>query len=313
MKRTTRDYLLIVLKGIGMGAADVVPGVSGGTIAFITGIYEELIRSIKSINLSSLKLLLKGELSGFWEAINGWFLVSVAAGIGISVLSLAKGLKFLLDHHPILVWSFFFGLIIASAVYVARDIKKWSFTTILSVLIGIVIAYFITIVTPASANTNYSFVFLSGAIAICAMILPGISGSFILVLLGMYRFILGALSDLNLPVIILFLAGALIGIVVFSNVLAWLLKRFYTQTIALLSGFMIGSLNKVWPWKKVVETFTDRHGEIKPLVEHNILPSHYQAATGAAPLFTYAVILVLAGFALIFVIEGLTKGLKKQK
>ncbi|WP_163707104.1 DUF368 domain-containing protein [Mangrovibacterium lignilyticum] len=311
MKRTLKEYLLVTLKGMGMGAADVVPGVSGGTIAFITGIYHELIDSIKAVNLKTVRLLFGGQFKAFWEAINGTFLVSLLLGIGISVLSLAKGLKYLLENHPILVWSFFFGLIVASAIYVAKDIKEWKTGTYISLIIGVIIAYLITVVTPAEANTAYPFIFLSGAIAICAMILPGISGSFILVLLGMYKFILGSLSELNLPVIGVFLVGAAVGIISFSNVLSWLLKRYYNQTIALLAGFMIGSLNKVWPWKQVLETFVDRHGEVRPLIETNILPGNYLALTGQNAQLAYALMLAAAGFALIFVVEGLTKNLKK--
>ena len=302
---------MITLKGIGMGAADVVPGVSGGTIAFITGIYQELIDSIKSVNLHTLKLLFTGKLRQFWAEINGNFLVALLLGIGISVLSLAKGLEYLLNHHPILIWSFFFGLIIASAIYVAKDISHWKAGTFLSLATGAVVAYFITVLAPAEAHTSLGFVFLSGSIAICAMILPGISGSFILVLLGMYKFILGAISTFNLPVIGVFLVGAVLGIIVFSNILSWLLKRFYDLTIALLAGFMIGSLNKVWPWKEVVETFTDRHGEIKPLVEANILPTNYEAITGQSPQILFAIGLAIVGFALIFVIEGISKKINK--
>lgn len=290
-----------------MGAADVVPGVSGGTIAFITGIYEELINSIKSINLKAAKLLFSGKTAEFWKAINGTFLMSVILGIGISVFSLAKGLKYLLDHHPVLIWAFFFGLIIASAVYIARTIKSWNFISVISGVAGIIIAYFITVIAPAEANTTYWFIFISGAIAICAMILPGISGSFILVLLGMYKFILDAVGNLQITVILTFLAGAAIGIVAFSNVLSWLLKKYHNQTIAMLAGFMLGSLNKVWPWKQITETFIDRHGEIKPLVEKNILPGTYEQITGHNALLIWAILLAIAGFALIFVIEGLTK------
>lgn len=313
MKRTLKEYLLITLKGMGMGAADVVPGVSGGTIAFITGIYQELIDSIKSVNFVTLKLLVTGKFKAFWEAVNGTFLISLLFGIGISVLSLAKGLKYLLDHQPILIWSFFFGLIIASAIYVAKEIKQWKISTVLSLLAGTVIAYAITVITPAEANTSYGFIFLSGSIAICAMILPGISGSFILVLLGMYKFILGSVSEFNLPVIAIFLMGAAIGIVIFSNILSWLLNKYYTQTIALLAGFMVGSLNKVWPWKQVVETFVDRHGEVKPLIEQNVLPTNYLELTGNNPQMAYALLLAAFGFALIFLIEGLTKKLIKKQ
>jgi putative membrane protein len=311
MNRTVKDYSLITLKGIAMGAADVIPGVSGGTIAFITGIYEELIDSIKSINLTAIKLLLTGKFAEFWKAVNGTFLLSLLTGIAISIISLAKGLKYLLDHHPILVWSFFFGLVVASAIYVARTIKNWSPATIISGIAGIIIAYFITVITPAEANTTYWFIFLSGAIAICAMILPGISGSFILVLLGMYKFILEAVGNFEIAVILTFLAGAAIGIISFSNLLSWLLKKYHNITIALLAGFMIGSLNKVWPWKKVVETFTDRHGEIKPLMEENVLPGTYEQITGNHSFLIGAIALAALGFVLIFVIENIANRLKK--
>ena len=311
MNRSIKDYLLITLKGIGMGAADVVPGVSGGTIAFITGIYQELIDSIKSVNLRTLKLFFTGKFKQFWIEINGNFLIAVVIGIGISVLSLAKGLEYLLNHQPILIWSFFFGLIIASAIYVAKDISHWKAGTFLSLTVGAVMAYFITVLAPAETHSSYGFVFLSGSIAICAMILPGISGSFILVLLGMYKFILGAVSNFNLPVILIFMMGAAIGIILFSNLLSWLLKKYYNLTIALLAGFMVGSLNKVWPWKEVVETFVDRHGEVKPLVEQNVLPTNYEAITGNNPQMLWAIALAIFGFALIFIIEGISKKLNK--
>ncbi len=307
MIRNTKNYLLLILKGMGMGAADVVPGVSGGTIAFITGIYEELIDSIKSINLNALKLFFSFKLAAFWKAINGNFLVSVLLGIGISIFSLAKGLEYLLHHYPILVWAFFFGLIVASAIYIARTIKKWDAGTVIAGVLGIVVAYFITIISPAEANTTWLFIFISGSIAICAMILPGISGSFILVLLGMYKFILSAVGDLNIPVLLVFIAGAAIGIIAFSNLLSWLLKNFHNLTIAVLSGFMVGSLNKVWPWKHVTETFIDRHGEVRPLAEKNILPGTYENITGSESWLLGAILLAIVGFALIFVVEGLTK------
>ncbi len=307
MNRKTKDYLLLTLKGMGMGAADVVPGVSGGTIAFITGIYEELIDSIKSVNLNALKLFFSFKFAAFWKAINGNFLVSVLLGIGISIFSLAKGLEYLLHHYPILVWAFFFGLIVASAIYIARTIKKWNAGAVIAGIAGIVVAYFITVISPAEANTTWLFIFISGSIAICAMILPGISGSFILVLLGMYKFILSAVGDLNIPVLLVFIAGAAIGIIAFSNLLSWLLKNFHNLTIAVLSGFMVGSLNKVWPWKEVTETFVDRHGEIRPLAEKNILPGTYENLTGNEAWLLGAILLAVFGFALIFVVEGFTK------
>ncbi len=307
MSRKTKSYLLLTLKGMGMGAADVVPGVSGGTIAFIAGIYEELVNSIKSINLNALKLFFSGKFAAFWKAINGNFLLAVVLGIGISIFSLAKGLEYLLHHYPILVWSFFFGLILASAIYVGGSIKRWKAGTIIAGIAGVVVAYFITAISPAEANITWFFIFISGSIAICAMILPGISGSFILVLLGMYKFILGAVSDLNIPVLLVFIAGALIGIIAFSNLLSWLLKNYHNLTIATLTGFMIGSLNKVWPWKEVTETFIDRHNVVRPLTERNILPATYENLTGNQAWLAGALLLAIVGFGLIFAIESLTK------
>ena len=260
MKRNLKDYGLLVLKGMGMGAADVVPGVSGGTIAFIVGIYEELIDSIKSINGASLKLLFTGKIAAFWKAINANFLLSIIAGIGISIFSLAKIITWLLTDHPILVWSFFFGLVLASTWFVSKDIKKWDWKTILSYIIGIVIAFYITVATPAETPSNLFFIFLCGAIAICAMILPGISGSFILVLLGKYFYIMEAVKTFNIPVMLVFICGAAIGITSFSRVLSFALRRFHDITISVLAGFMLGSLNKVWPWKETIETYTDSHG-----------------------------------------------------
>ena len=309
--RKLKDYVLLFLKGLAMGGADVVPGVSGGTIAFITGIYEELINSIKLINLIAIKLFFTGKFAEFWKAINGSFLISVLIGIGISIFSLAKGLEYLLNNFPILVWSFFFGLIVASAIYVARSIEKWDIGAVIAGIAGIAVAYFITVITPAEANTNYWFIFLSGSIAICAMILPGISGSFILVLLGMYKFILEAVGDMKIAVIGTFMAGAAVGIIAFSNVLSWLLKKYHNLTISVLAGFMVGSLNKVWPWKEVTETILDRHGELKPIAERNILPGTYEQITGNEALLIGAIISVVAGFALIFVVEGIGKKFKK--
>ncbi|MDR1403607.1 MAG: DUF368 domain-containing protein [Tannerellaceae bacterium] len=249
MNRGLKDYGLIMLKGIGMGAADVVPGVSGGTIAFIAGIYEELLDSIKSIDGNSLKLLFTGKASAFWKAINGNFLLTLVSGIAISIFSLAKLITYLLENQPVLVWSFFFGLVLASTLFVSKDIKKWDWKTILSFAVGGVIAYYITVATPAKTPDGLWFIFLCGAIAICAMILPGISGSFILVLLGKYYHVMEAVKNLDIVIILVFICGATIGITSFSRLLSCLLRRLHDLTIAVLAGFMLGSLNKVWPWK----------------------------------------------------------------
>lgn len=297
MERKLKDYAVLALKGMGMGAADVVPGVSGGTIAFIVGIYDELINSIKSINMETLKLLFTGKLTAFWKGINGSFLVSILLGIGISVFSLAKVITWLLTDHPVLVWSFFFGLVLASTWFVSKDIKEWNFKTILSFIIGAAVAYYITVATPAETPSGYWFIFLCGAIAICAMILPGISGSFILVLLGKYFFVMEAVKTLDLVIIAIFGAGAVIGITTFSRVLSFALKNFRNITLSVLTGFMLGSLNKVWPWKETVETYVDSHGVVKPLIEANIMPNQYVLE---------AVVLMVVGFLAVYILEKLS-------
>lgn len=297
MERKLKDYLFLALKGMAMGAADVVPGVSGGTIAFIVGIYDELINSIKSINAHSIKLLFTGKITAFWKAINGNFLCSLLLGIGISVFSLAKLITYLLVHEPVLVWSFFFGLVLASTWFVSKDIKEWNWKTITGFILGALVAYYITVATPAETPTNLLFIFLCGAIAICAMILPGISGSFILVLLGKYFYIMEAINTLDLVILGVFAVGAFLGITSFSRVLSYALKNFRNITLAVLTGFMLGSLNKVWPWKEVVQTYVDRHGEVKPLVESNILPNE---SVGEA------VALMVVGFALVYILEKMS-------
>ncbi len=305
---TLKDYALVLLKGLAMGAADVVPGISGGTIAFITGIYQELLDSLRSINLDSARRLFSEGPLAFWQAINGPFLLALLLGIGIGIFSLARVFTFLLEHHAVLLWAFFFGLILASAIYVARQLS-WSMANAAMGIAGAVFAFSITLVTPAETTHALWFVFLSGLIAICAMLLPGISGSFILLLLGQYGFIMGAISDLNLVIIMVFGTGAAIGLLAFSHLLSWLLDRYPDLTIALLTGFMIGALNKVWPWKQVVDTYLDRHGEVKPLVEVNVLPGQFIGD----PQLPWVIVLASLGFALIFVLEGMSKLLKRNE
>lgn len=304
MNRTFKDYALLTLKGIGMGAADVVPGVSGGTIAFIVGIYEELIDSIKSINLTSLKMLCSLKFSRFWKAVNGNFLLAILSGIGLSVFSLAKLITYLLVQEPVLVWSFFFGLVLASIWFVSREVAQWNAKTVIAFAAGAVAAYAITITTPAETSNDLWFIFLCGAIAICAMILPGISGSFILVLLGKYFFIMDAVKSLKISVLLVFAGGSVIGISLFSRALSYALHRFHDITIAILSGFMLGSLNKVWPWKETIETYIDRHGVAKPLIETNILPDRQ---------LWEAIGLAFAGFAIVYLLERLSLKNKKEK
>lgn len=291
MERKLKDYTLITLKGIGMGAADVVPGVSGGPIAFIVGIYDELIETIKSFNLKNARLFFTGHWVRFWRNVNGNFLFSLLLGIGISVFSLAKIITWLLMDYPVLVWAFFFGLVLASTWFVGKDIKEWNWKTVLTFIAGAVIAYYITIATPAETSTHPLFIFLCGAIAICAMILPGISGSFILVLLGKYFYIMEAVKTLDFTVLFLFAVGAFIGITGFSHLLSYALRHFRNMTLSTLTGFMLGSLNKVWPWKTITD---NSHG--MP-IETNILPDSYMVEAG---------VLMLVGFLLVYVLEKLS-------
>ncbi|MBW7465793.1 putative membrane protein [Pontibacter aydingkolensis] len=305
-RRSLKEYLLLFSKGVAMGAADVVPGVSGGTIAFITGIYEELLNSIRSVNGEAVKLLFKFKLLDLWKHINGNFLVVLISGILFSIALLARLVLFLLNDYPELLWSFFFGLIVASAVVVGKKISRWTLGVILAGLIGTALAYYITVATPTQTPESYWFIFVSGAIAICAMILPGISGSFLLVLLAKYEFILNAVKDLKADIILVFGLGCITGILSFSHVLNWMLKHYHNVTVALLTGFMVGSLNKVWPWKQTLETYTDRHGEVKPLVQENVLPGVYESVVGRESYLVYGIALALFGFFLVYLIDKFT-------
>lgn len=283
---------------MGMGAADVVPGVSGGTIAFITGIYEELINSIKSIDLDAARLFFTGRWKSFWKKINGNFLLAVFSGIFISVLSLARALEYLLEHQPVMIWSFFFGLVLASSYVVSRKITHWKYPKVVALVGGIGIAFYITSVTPTTTTDASWFVILSGGLASCAMILPGISGSFILLLLGKYSFALHAVNERIILDLLLLGVGAVAGLILFANLLSWLLKKYHDITIAVLVGFMIGSLNKIWPWKETLETIVV-DGNMKPLVEKNILP----VPGDSTDHFWMALLLMAAGIATILLIE----------
>ncbi|MCV9385506.1 DUF368 domain-containing protein [Reichenbachiella ulvae] len=300
--KSIKYYVLLFLKGMGMGSADVVPGVSGGTIAFITGIYEELLASISSFDLDAFKLLTKFKFKELWKHINGQFLLPLIGGILVSVVSLAKIISHLLETQPIMIWSFFFGLVIISSISVAKEISKWNALVVLSGLVGIAIAFLITIITPATTPNGLWFIFISGAIAICAMILPGISGSFILLILGKYAYIVDALNDLDFGVIIVFALGCITGLLSFSRAISWFLKKFHNYAVALLAGFMIGSLNKIWPWKKPIR-FELIHGEQVPTLEKNILPTQYLEETGNNPMIVQAILFMALGFMLVIILE----------
>ena len=328
MQRRLKDYLFISLKGVAMGAADAVPGVSGGTIAFISGIYEELVTTISNVDFSLFKTLKKEGILPFWKQLNGNFLLALLTGIIISFISFMRLAKFLLEEHPLLIWSFFFGLIIASIYFVGKQIKKWSSSTIIALIAGAVIAFYITGLPSLASNTNSYFLFIAGAIAICAMILPGISGSFILVILGAYKTLSDAFHDFDIKKIALFASGAVVGLLSFSRVLKWLFKNYHNLTLALLTGFILGSLNKVWPYKKTLKVMEDTTGNIidfetvsnfgtlgiyqksiqnfdsyKMVIEQSISPSYYAEINQVNAQLPLAIGLMVVGFLTIFILE----------
>lgn len=298
MSRTTKENILLAFKGMAMGAVELVPGVSAGTIALLTGIYEEFIDALKAFS-TVFPILKKDGIKGAWNHINGNFLLVLCSGMAVGIIALLKVIKHLLEFQPIPIWSFFFGLIIVSSIYVGKTVVKWKIPQFIALLLGTILVYWITGSAPSEASSSLIFVFVAGMLAICAMILPGISGSFILVLLGMYIFIIESLSELNIAVIAVFGLGCIIGLVSFTHLLSYLLKKHHDITLALLTGFMIGSLNKIWPWKRTLSTMVDRHGETVPMLQENILPQ----AMEVDPQLGIAVTCSIAGFLLIFVIE----------
>ena len=304
--RNLLSYIIISLKGVAMGAADVVPGVSGGTIAFISGIYEELITSINGINFSKYKVLRNEGFKSFWSAINGNFLLALFSGIFISVFSLAKMISWLLVNQPILLWSFFFGLVLASIFFIARDIENWNLGTITAFVLGAGIAYYITTLPPSENTHSLLYLFLSGALAVCAMILPGISGAFILVLLGSYKTILDAVHQRELYTIATVAVGAVFGLLSFARLLKWMFQNYKNSTLALLTGFILGSLNKIWPWKRVLETKIFGK-KVIPINEVNISPFNFEGDNQ----LHYAILLALLGFCVIFILERLATTSKK--
>jgi putative membrane protein len=312
MKRTLRDYLVITAKGMAMGAADVVPGVSGGTIAFITGIYEELLQSINSINFGLIKTLKEEGFVAVWNKVNGNFLLALMTGIAISVLSLAKVITHLLEKEPVLIWSFFFGLIVSSVFLIGKSIKNWNISSVIGLIVGTIVAYVITTIPPSESSGQLWYLFIAGMIAICAMILPGISGSFILLLLGAYQIVLGAIKDLKLATIAVFASGCIVGLLSFSRLLEWMLKKHESTTIAILTGFLIGSLNKVWPWKQNIEARINSHDKLVPFLDKNVLPNDYSFVTevdkllgliNKDPQLIMSIVLAFIGFFLIFGLE----------
>jgi len=255
-----KQNLITMLKGMAMGIANVIPGVSGGTIALITGIFERLIDAIKSFDLKAVKLILAGKFKEFAEYTDLVFLISLFLGVGIAIIAVARIFEYLFEHYPVYIWSYFFGLILASVYFVGKTIGKWNFSVIISFIIGSSLAIALTFMTPASENDNFLYLIICGVVAICSMILPGLSGSYILILMGNYQLVaIDAINNLRLEVIIPVGIGAVVGLIAFSHVLSWLFKKFKNQTLAILTGFILGSLGIIWPWKNPIEvTFGDK-------------------------------------------------------
>ncbi len=321
------DKIQLVLKGMAMGIAEVIPGVSGGTIAFITGIYEKLLDSIKAFSPRLITVFKNEGLAGVWNAVNGTFLLSLLFGMGAGIVIGVFGVSHLLENYPPVIWAFFFGLIIASAIYIGRQVKQWNWKTILFLVLGAVIAYGITILSPSGGSTNLFFVFFCGMIAISALILPGISGSFILLMLGMYSYIvsdtlravLETFAVDKIIVMFVFALGCLTGLMTVSRVLSWTFKHYRSATLAILTGFMLGSLNKIWPWRNVTSMLNKETGELltrkesiltvihddtyKVITEANVLPAGYDGE----PFILWVVICSIVGFSIVFVLDRFSK------
>jgi len=307
MGRSTRDYIIIGLKGMGMGAADVVPGVSGGTIAFISGIYEELLTSISNVNFDLLKTLKKEGFKVAWKQLNGAFLASLFLGIFISIVSLAKTIKYLLENEPVLLWSFFFGLVVASIIFIGKQVENWNYKFLFLAMFGVAFGYIITIASSTTlTEINYLFLVFAGAIASCAMILPGISGSYILLLMGVYPVVMTAITHRDFTIISAIGIGVILGLLLFSRLLKWLFKKYKNQMLVVLTGLMLGSLNKVWPWKTTISTYLNSHGETKPLLEQSISPFSFNGD----PQLIMSIVLAIIGFLLIIGMERVAQ-LKK--
>lgn len=297
----------VLIKGMLMGAADIVPGVSGGTIAFITGIYERLLCALKALLPEFFALIKHKQLQVFLKETDFWFLLTLFAGILISVITLAKGITFLMSNYPIPLWSGFFGLILASVFIVGKDVRTWTFPLLVSLLAGVLIAWSITQLTPASLEKTSITIFLSGLLAICAMVLPGISGSFILLILGSYAWVLSAVKQLEWMTLGLFSLGCLVGLLSIANALSWAFAKFREVTLAMLTGFMLGALEKVWPWKEVISYRENSQGELVPWLEESVLPFTYELSTGKDAQIILAVLCFFCAGALVIGLAFLTK------
>jgi putative membrane protein len=294
-----KQYVKLFITGFTMGTADLVPGVSGGTIAFLAGIYEQLLQSIKTVTGEVLRLVLQRRIRDAVARVPWGFLLPLGLGIGTAVLALAGVLSYLLDEHPVLIWSFFLGLVLASVVVVSKRVMWWQTRTIAAFVFAMILGFFIVGMVPVETPNNPFYMFLSGAVAICAMILPGISGSFILLLIGKYQQVLDAVNDRDVVTLGIFMVGAAVGIAAFSRLLSWLFWRYHDTAIAILAGLMLGSARKLWPWKETVETRIDSHGNEVPLVERNIRPSGFDDQV------LFAALLLLLGIGLVLLLDRL--------
>ncbi len=286
-----------------MGAADVVPGVSGGTIAFITGIYDTLLESIRRINPSVIGIWRREGFKAAFNHINGWFLLSLFGGVFTSIATLAKLISWLLATHPIPIWSFFFGLILVSVFHILKQVEQKTLSSWVFLLIGIAFAYCITVLKPLQMEPTSINIIIAGAIAICAMILPGISGSFILLLIGMYTPVLAAVKSFDVGILALFLTGCVVGLLSFSHVLSWLLKRFRDATLMFLTGLMIGTLPKIWPWKETITWRVNSKGEQVPLIQHNLSPFEFEHIFSQSSQLCMAIVMMLVAIALVLGLE----------
>jgi len=305
-----RETLFLFLRGVAMGAVDLVPGVSAGTIAFITGIYAELITSIQSINLEALKIGRSRGLAALWEHINGNFLVTLLAGILFSLFTLAGAVKFLLTNYPLPLWSFFIGLILASVIYLLRQHPPKNALQLIALGMGLTLTYLLSNASEMALDGNYLTMFIAGSIAVCAMILPGISGSYILVLLGLYSVFIDALANTQLDLLAVFAAGGVIGLMFFSRLLSWLLNNYSATVISTLCGFLIGSLSVMWPWKQVVTSSLNSGGKTA-LSAVNLSPGDYRLLVGQDPQILSCIIALLFGLALVLVLELLGERLRE--
>ena len=300
-----KEYLIYMLKGVAVGVANIIPGVSGGTIALITGIFERLIDSLKSLGWGALKLLLSGKWKAFVEKTDLYFLISLLVGIVLAIVLLARVFDFLFSHYPVYIWSFFFGLILASIFYVGKTVVKWSVSAIISFIVGTIIALVLTFLTPATQNSNFFYLIVCGVVAVCSMILPGLSGSFVLLLMGNYQLVaIEAINNRDIGILLPVALGAVGGLIAFSHLLSWVLKHFKDQTIAILTGFILGSLGVIWPWKDpVIQLFGEKEKVVGYIYN---LPSMKME-------FFWALVLMIVGILVIALMENSAKNVEKAK